>query len=84
MSDKFVYAFGGGKAEGRADMKLLLGGKGSNLAEMNNIGVPVPAGFTISTEVCHEYYKNDGQYSDAVKSQVADGVSADPGCPFPP
>ena len=59
MSDKFVYAFGGGKAEGRADMKLLLGGKGSNLAEMNNIGVPVPAGFTISTEVCHEYYKNE-------------------------
>ena len=53
MSDKFVYTFGGGKAEGRADMKILLGGKGANLAEMNNIGVPVPAGFTISTDVCH-------------------------------
>jgi pyruvate,orthophosphate dikinase len=76
MSDKFVYTFGAGKAEGRADMKILLGGKGANLAEMNAIGVPVPAGFTISTEVCHAFYKNNGQYSEAVKNQVKDGVKS--------
>jgi len=55
MSIKRVYTFGDGKAEGKADMKNLLGGKGANLAEMNLIGVPVPAGFTITTEVCTEY-----------------------------
>ncbi|HQQ68065.1 MAG TPA: PEP/pyruvate-binding domain-containing protein, partial [Candidatus Cloacimonadota bacterium] len=52
---KRVYLFGNGKAEGRADMKNLLGGKGANLAEMNLIGVPVPPGFTITTEACTEY-----------------------------
>ncbi len=52
---KRVYSFGNGKAEGRADMRNLLGGKGANLAEMNLIGVPVPPGFTITTEVCSEY-----------------------------
>ena len=58
MSDKKrVYTFGDGKAEGRADMRNLLGGKGANLAEMNLIGVPVPAGFTITTEVCTAYNK---------------------------
>ncbi|MDR0430048.1 MAG: pyruvate, phosphate dikinase [Tannerellaceae bacterium] len=56
MEKKRVYTFGNGKAEGRADMKNLLGGKGANLAEMNLIGVPVPPGFTITTEVCSEYY----------------------------
>ena len=55
MSKKRVYTFGNGKAEGKADMKNLLGGKGANLAEMNLIGVPVPPGFTITTEVCTEY-----------------------------
>ena len=74
MSEKYVYSFGAGSAEGRADMKLLLGGKGANLAEMSNIGVPVPAGFTISTEVCSDYYENDGQYSELVKKQVQEGV----------
>ena len=54
---KRVYTFGNGKAEGKADMKNLLGGKGANLAEMNLIGVPVPPGFTITTEVCNEYYE---------------------------
>ena len=54
---KYVYAFGAGKAEGSATMKNLLGGKGANLAEMNRIGIPVPAGFTISTEVCTYYYE---------------------------
>ncbi len=58
---KHVYFFGGGKAEGNKDMKNLLGGKGANLAEMTNIGVPVPPGFTITTEVCTEYYKNRGK-----------------------
>ncbi|KGN68464.1 pyruvate, phosphate dikinase [Porphyromonas sp. COT-108 OH1349] len=57
MSKKRVYTFGNGEAEGKADMKLLLGGKGANLAEMNLIGVPVPPGFTITTEVCNEYYE---------------------------
>lgn len=57
MTKKRVYTFGNGKAEGKADMKNLLGGKGANLAEMNLIGVPVPPGFTITTEVCTEYYE---------------------------
>ena len=57
MDKKRVYTFGNGKAEGRADMRNLLGGKGANLAEMNLIGVPVPPGFTITTEVCTEYYE---------------------------
>ena len=57
MSGKRVYTFGNGKAEGRADMKNLLGGKGANLAEMNLIGVPVPPGFTIVTDVCNEYFE---------------------------
>ena len=56
MSEKRVYTFGNGKAEGKADMRNLLGGKGANLAEMNLIGVPVPPGFTITTDVCNEYY----------------------------
>ena len=56
MSKKRIYSFGNGAAEGKADMRMLLGGKGANLAEMNLIGVPVPPGFTITTEVCHEYY----------------------------
>lgn len=57
MTEKRVYTFGNGKAEGRADMRNLLGGKGANLAEMNLIGVPVPPGFTITTDVCNEYFK---------------------------
>lgn len=57
MSEKRVYTFGNGKAEGKADMRNLLGGKGANLAEMNLIGVPVPPGFTITTDTCNEYYK---------------------------
>ncbi|MCD8309940.1 MAG: pyruvate, phosphate dikinase, partial [Prevotellaceae bacterium] len=57
MENKRVYTFGNGQAEGRADMRNLLGGKGANLAEMNLIGVPVPPGFTITTEVCTEYYQ---------------------------
>ena len=57
MSEKRVYTFGNGKAEGNAKMREQLGGKGANLAEMNLIGVPVPPGFTITTDCCNEYYK---------------------------
>ena len=75
MANQFVYKFGAGKADGNTDMKLLLGGKGANLAEMSNLGIPVPAGFTISTEVCSAFYENNGQYSDEVKEQVKKGVT---------
>src|SRR5262245_51999904 len=57
-SGRWVYAFGGGKAAGKADMRNLLGGKGAGLAEMANLGLPVPPGFTITTEVCTHYYAN--------------------------
>ncbi|MDM7926370.1 MAG: pyruvate, phosphate dikinase [bacterium] len=67
---KYVYSFGGGKADGKADMKELLGGKGANLAEMANLGIPVPAGFTITTEVCTHYYKNGRKYPKELAGQV--------------
>ncbi|MFP6597123.1 MAG: PEP/pyruvate-binding domain-containing protein, partial [Candidatus Hydrogenedentota bacterium] len=63
MSKKNVYFFGGAKAEGKADMKNLLGGKGANLAEMSSLGIPVPAGYTITTEMCTAYYDNKGKVS---------------------
>ena len=59
--DKRIYFFGQGRADGRADMKDLLGGKGANLAEMTNAGLPVPPGFTIATLVCNEYAQNGGK-----------------------
>src|SRR2546423_10330167 len=71
---KYVYFFGGGKADGRADMKELLGGKGANLAEMTNIGLPVPAGFTITTEACNYYATQDRKYPPALKDEVADAM----------
>ncbi len=75
MSDKRVYTFGNGKAEGKADMKNLLGGKGANLAEMNLIGVPVPPGFTITTDVCNEYFeKGKENVVDLLKSEVENSV----------
>jgi pyruvate,orthophosphate dikinase len=67
---KYVYFFGSGKAEGRADMKALLGGKGANLAEMTNIALPVPAGFTISTELCTYYYENKRTYPKSLTNEV--------------
>ena len=70
MPTKYVYYFGGKKADGKANMKSLLGGKGANLAEMVNIGLPVPAGFTITTEVCTAYYKNKKKYPKELKDQV--------------
>lgn len=74
MSKKYVYTFGGGKADGKAEMKNLLGGKGANLAEMNSIGIPVPAGFTISTEVCTYYYDNNRAYPKELEKEVEKGV----------
>src|SRR6476469_7396069 len=68
---KWVYAFGGGKAEGRADMRNLLGGKGAGLAEMANLGLPVPPGFTITTEVCTYYYENGKTYPKGLEGKVA-------------
>ena len=67
---KWVYTFGDGQAEGRADMRNLLGGKGANLAEMASIGVPVPPGFTITTEVCTYFYDNNKSYPADLKEQV--------------
>ena len=74
--NKYVYYFGGKKAEGQADMKNLLGGKGANLAEMVNIGLPVPAGFTITTEVCTYYQQNKKSYPKELKKQLADSMKA--------
>ncbi len=68
---KWVYSFGAGNTEGRADMKNLLGGKGANLAEMANLGLPVPPGFTITTEVCTYFYANGRTYPTELKDQVA-------------
>ena len=75
MAKKFVYSFGGGRAEGRADMKELLGGKGANLAEMANLGIPVPAGFTITTEVCTVFYKQGRKYPSELEAQVKQAVA---------
>jgi len=75
MHKKYVYYFGGKKADGKANMKELLGGKGANLAEMVNLGLPVPAGFTITTEVCTYYYKHKKKYPKELKSQVKKALS---------
>ncbi|MCG3176466.1 MAG: Pyruvate, phosphate dikinase [Candidatus Omnitrophica bacterium] len=71
---KYVYFFGNGKAEGARDQKNLLGGKGANLAEMTNIGIPVPPGFTISTDACREYYANGNKWPDGLKEQIAENL----------
>ena len=67
---KYVYTFGGKTAEGKADMKNLLGGKGANLAEMCLLGLPVPAGLTITTECCTAYYANNCQLPDTLMADV--------------
>ena len=69
MTAKFVYSFGDG-AEGSAEMRNLLGGKGANLAEMAAIGLPVPPGFTITTEVCGHFRQHDGAYPDSLEATV--------------
>ncbi len=73
---KMVYSFGGGSGDGTAEMKNLLGGKGANLAEMANLGLPVPPGFTITTEVCTAYYENGGQLPDGLEPQVEAALDA--------
>ena len=70
MMTKWVYGFGDGKADGEQGMRDLLGGKGANLAEMSNLGLPVPPGFTISTAVCTHYYANGRAYPEALRPQV--------------
>ena len=67
---KYIYTFGGGKAEGRADMKALLGGKGANLAEMTNLGVPVPPGFTLTTETCRNFYEFGQKWPDGLAAEL--------------
>ena len=67
---KWVYTFGDGKAEGAAEMRDLLGGKGANLAEMANLGLPVPPGFTITTEVCTYFYANDQRYPTDLAREI--------------
>jgi len=72
---KWVYRFGGGSADGGAEMKNLLGGKGANLAEMSRLGLPVPPGFTITTDVCTEFYKNNRQYPAGLDHEVDETIN---------
>ena len=74
-SNKYVYLFGNKKADGNGSMKPLLGGKGANLAEMSRIGLPVPPGFTITTEVCTYFYANKQTYPKVLDAQVQEGVA---------
>jgi pyruvate,orthophosphate dikinase len=92
VTNRWVFSFGGGGADGDAAMKNLLGGKGANLAEMSSLGLPVPPGFTITTEACNHYYANAQTYPETLKAQVADGLAkvealtgktfGDPGAPL--
>jgi pyruvate,orthophosphate dikinase len=75
MTNRWVYSFGGGGADGDASMKNLLGGKGANLAEMSSLGLPVPPGFTITTEACNRYYADGQTYPDSLAPQVAEGLA---------
>jgi pyruvate,orthophosphate dikinase len=68
---KYIYGFAGGRAEGRADMKKLLGGKGANLAEMTNLGIPVPPGFTITTDACLKFYELGQRWPDGLAQELA-------------
>ncbi|OHD22082.1 MAG: pyruvate, phosphate dikinase [Spirochaetes bacterium GWB1_59_5] len=72
---KYVYYFGDGKAEGDAKMKEVLGGKGANLAEMTNLGIPVPPGFTVSTDVCAAFYENKRKYPEGLEAEVAEHLA---------
>src|SRR5580693_6775779 len=72
---KHVYAFGGGKADGDGTMKDVLGGKGSGLAEMSKAGVPVPPGFTISTEVCNIYFQNKNSVPKEIEQEIAQAIT---------
>ena len=72
---KSVYYFGSGKADGKAEMKNLLGGKGANLAEMTNLDIPVPPGLTITTEVCTYYYDNSYNFPSDLEEQVKNAIN---------
>src|SRR5579863_6807161 len=72
---KYVYSWGAGRADGDGSMKPLLGGKGANLAEMSRIGLPVPAGFTVTTEVCTYYYDHKRTYPAALQAQIKEGIA---------
>ncbi len=74
MAHQYVYFFGGGKADGTAGMKSLLGGKGANLAEMTNLDIPVPPGFTITTEVCSFFERHDARYPEELEEQVLEAL----------
>src|SRR5580692_12883855 len=74
-SSKYVYLFGNKKADGDGTMKPLLGGKGANLAEMTRIGLPVPPGFTITTELCTYYYANKRSYPKELQAQMEAGIA---------
>jgi len=74
-TSKYVYLFGNKKADGNGSMKPLLGGKGANLAEMSRIGLPVPPGFTITTEVCTYYYDNKKTYPKVLDAQAKEGIA---------
>src|ERR1035441_8436706 len=74
-TEKYVYLFGNSKADGDGKMKPLLGGKGANLAEMTRIGLPVPPGFTITTEVCTHYYDNNRSYPASLQAEIEKGVA---------
>src|SRR5471032_2651120 len=76
LAEKFVYTFGDGAAEGKADMRNLLGGKGANLAEMCSLGLPVPPGFTITTEVCIAYYANSKKAPATLDAEVKKALTA--------
>jgi pyruvate,orthophosphate dikinase len=71
---RYIYAWGGGRAEGNAQMRDLLGGKGAGLAEMTNAGLPVPAGFTITTEACNDYFAGGEQLPEGLWDDVLDAV----------
>src|SRR3954465_15137852 len=73
---KYVYLFGNKKADGDGSMKPLLGGKGANLAEMTRIGLPVPPGFTITTEVCTYYYAHNRQYPPTLDAEIRKGIES--------
>jgi pyruvate,orthophosphate dikinase len=75
MALKYIYFFGEGKADGNANMKDLLGGKGANLAEMTNLGIPVPPGFTITTQACIEFFKNEGEYPDGMWEELIENLN---------
>ncbi|MXY36921.1 MAG: pyruvate, phosphate dikinase, partial [Dehalococcoidia bacterium] len=75
LSAKLVYLFGDGRAEGGADMRNLLGGKGAGLSEMSSLGIPVPPGLTITTEVCSAYYANGHRYPEGLDEQVRAGIA---------